>query len=84
MNLNSFEVRNLDLYYGDNHALKDINIDIKKNKVTAFIGPSGCGKGAGRYERSRLEAARTERELGRTLLGNSEWQLAPDVHVRGW
>ncbi len=44
MNLNSFEVRNLDLYYGDNHALKDINIDIKKNKVTAFIGPSGCGK----------------------------------------
>ena len=44
MNLNSFEVRNLDLYYGDNQALKDINIDIKKNKVTAFIGPSGCGK----------------------------------------
>lgn len=41
---NCFEVRNLDLYYGDNHALKDINIDIKRNMVTAFIGPSGCGK----------------------------------------
>ena len=37
-------VRNLNLYYGENHALKDINMDIKKNAVTALIGPSGCGK----------------------------------------
>lgn len=36
--------RNLNLYYGENHALKDINMDIKKNAVTALIGPSGCGK----------------------------------------
>ena len=36
--------KNLDLFYGDNQALKDINIDIKENKVTALIGPSGCGK----------------------------------------
>ena len=39
-----FKVENLDLYYGKKHALKNINIDIYKNKVTAFIGPSGCGK----------------------------------------
>ncbi len=39
-----FEVKNLNLYYGDKKALKDINIEIYKNKVTAFIGPSGCGK----------------------------------------
>ena len=41
-----FSCRNLDLYYesGKKHALKNINIDIYKNKVTAFIGPSGCGK----------------------------------------
>lgn len=39
-----FKVKNLDLYYGEKHALKNINIDIYKNKVTAFIGPSGCGK----------------------------------------
>jgi phosphate transport system ATP-binding protein len=38
------EVKNLDLWYGDNHALHDISIDIPKNSVTAFIGPSGCGK----------------------------------------
>ena len=37
-------MRNLNLYYGDNHALKNINIDLEENKVTAFIGPSGCGK----------------------------------------
>lgn len=36
--------RKLNLYYGDNHALKDINMDIRENAVTAFIGPSGCGK----------------------------------------
>ncbi len=36
--------KNVNLYYGENHALKDINLDIKTNKITAFIGPSGCGK----------------------------------------
>ena len=34
-------VRDLNLYYGDFHALKGLNIDIPANKVTAFIGPSG-------------------------------------------
>ncbi len=34
----------LNLWYGTNHALKNINIEIPRNKVTAFIGPSGCGK----------------------------------------
>lgn len=39
-----FSVKHLNLFYGEKQALKDINIDIHKNKVTAFIGPSGCGK----------------------------------------
>lgn len=38
------ETRNLDLYYGQNHALKNINMDIEEGKITALIGPSGCGK----------------------------------------
>ena len=38
------ETKHLDLYYGQNHALKDINIDIEAGKITALIGPSGCGK----------------------------------------
>ena len=39
-----FKISNLDLYYGDFHALKDINMSIGSNEITAFIGPSGCGK----------------------------------------
>lgn len=34
----------LNLYYGDNHALKDIDMAVKSNSITALIGPSGCGK----------------------------------------
>ena len=39
-----FKISNLDLYYGDFHALKNINMSIASNEITAFIGPSGCGK----------------------------------------
>ena len=38
------KTKNLDLYYGENHALKGVNMDIMQNAVTALIGPSGCGK----------------------------------------
>lgn len=43
-NDNKFEISHLNLHYGAFHALKDINMNIKKNQITAFIGPSGCGK----------------------------------------
>ncbi len=36
--------KNLNLHYGEKHALKNVNLDIEENKITAFIGPSGCGK----------------------------------------
>jgi len=39
-----FDVQDLDLFYGDFHALKDVNLPIKEKEITAFIGPSGCGK----------------------------------------
>ncbi len=39
-----YDVKGLNLWYGDNQALKDINMKIEKNKITAIIGPSGCGK----------------------------------------
>lgn len=38
------QTKNLNLFYGENHALKDVSLDIAENKITAFIGPSGCGK----------------------------------------
>ncbi|MBO5165595.1 MAG: phosphate ABC transporter ATP-binding protein [Lachnospiraceae bacterium] len=37
-------VEHLNLHYGDNHALKDVNMKIREKAITAFIGPSGCGK----------------------------------------
>jgi phosphate transport system ATP-binding protein len=37
-------IKNMDLYYGDFHAIKDASLEILPNKITAFIGPSGCGK----------------------------------------
>ncbi len=43
-NMSKIDVSNMDLYYGDFHALKNINLSIDANEVTAFIGPSGCGK----------------------------------------
>ena len=36
--------RMVQVYYGENHALKDVDVDILDKTVTAFIGPSGCGK----------------------------------------
>ena len=39
-----FDIKNLDLYYGSFHALKDVNLSIEEREITAFIGPSGCGK----------------------------------------
>ena len=44
MDKTKISVRALDLYYGENHALKDVNMNIKEKAITAFIGPSGCGK----------------------------------------
>lgn len=41
---NKFEIKDLNLYYGDYHALKNINMNLSENEITAFIGPSGCGK----------------------------------------
>ncbi len=38
------KTRNVDVFYGENHAIKDVSIDILDKTVTAFIGPSGCGK----------------------------------------
>lgn len=44
MNLQKFEIEQLNLYYGETQALKDVNINIAERQITALIGPSGCGK----------------------------------------
>lgn len=42
--MNLFDINNLDLYYGDFQALKNINLALPEHEISAFIGPSGCGK----------------------------------------
>ena len=42
--MSKISIKNMDLYYGDFHALKDVNLEIQEKEITAFIGPSGCGK----------------------------------------
>ena len=42
--MNKFDISNLDLYYGQLHALKNVELQIPERQITAFIGPSGCGK----------------------------------------
>nr|WP_303068364.1 phosphate ABC transporter ATP-binding protein PstB [Catenibacterium mitsuokai] len=42
--MNKMEIKNLNLWYGEKHALKNTSLDIPEHKITAFIGPSGCGK----------------------------------------
>ena len=44
MSKTKISVQNLNLHYGDNHALMNVNMEIKEKAITAFIGPSGCGK----------------------------------------
>ena len=44
MTNSKISVENLNLHYGENHALKDVNMEIADHAITAFIGPSGCGK----------------------------------------
>ena len=42
--MDKITIKNMDLYYGDFHALKSVNLNIPEKEITAFIGPSGCGK----------------------------------------
>ncbi|RDV83563.1 phosphate ABC transporter ATP-binding protein PstB [Ammonifex thiophilus] len=75
------KVENLNFYYGDVQALKNVSIDIEANKITALIGPSGCGKTTFLRILNRLcdlvEGARVE---GKVLLDGQDI-FAPDVDV---
>ena len=44
MDNSKITVESLNLHYGENHALKNVNMEIADHAITAFIGPSGCGK----------------------------------------
>lgn len=77
--MNKFSVKNLNLYYGDFKALKDVNMEIEANSITAFIGPSGCGKSTFLRTLNRMndliEGCRVEGEIlmdGQNIYGNTD------------
>ncbi|MBO5509221.1 MAG: phosphate ABC transporter ATP-binding protein [Lachnospiraceae bacterium] len=66
-------IKDLNLYYGDNHALKDVSMDIYENKVTAFIGPSGCGKSTFLKTLNRMnDLVENVRITGKVLLDGTD------------
>src|SRR3569623_770943 len=75
----ALEVKNLNLFYGEKQALKDVNMVIPRHRVTAFIGPSGCGKSTLLRCFNRMndlvEGARVE---GEVLLEGS------NIYAKGW
>ena len=80
--MNKIEIKNMNLYYSDFHALKDVNLDIEPNKITAFIGPSGCGKSTLLKSLNRLndlvEGCRIEGDIrldGEDIYGNMDVNL---------
>lgn len=71
--MNIISAKKMNLWYGENHALKDINIDIPEKEITAMIGPSGCGKSTFLKSLNRMndlvEGCRIEGEI--TLRGEN-------------
>ena len=71
--------QHLDLYYGQNHALKDINLDIYEKKITAFIGPSGCGKSTYLKTLNRMNDLIDSVRIEGTILLDDEDIYSPQV-----
>ena len=77
-----FKVSNLDLYYGDFHALKDVNMNIEANEITAFIGPSGCGKSTFLKSLNRMnDLVEGCRITGNVLLDGEDIYKGMDVNL---
>ena len=75
------EARRLNLYYGENHALKDISIAIPANRITALIGPSGCGKSTFLKTLNRMNDLVPGVRIDGEVLYNGENIYGKDVNV---
>lgn len=73
--------RDLNLYYGENHALKNININIPANEVTALIGPSGCGKSTFLRTLNRMNDLIPSVKIDGSLTYRGQEVYAPDQDV---
>ena len=73
--------QNVNLYYGDNHALKDISLNIEESKITALIGPSGCGKSTYLKTLNRMnDLVENVKITGKVLLDGEDF-YGPGVDV---
>ncbi|MCL2100135.1 MAG: phosphate ABC transporter ATP-binding protein PstB [Fibromonadales bacterium] len=72
------EAKNIDFYYSDFHALKNVSLGIAKNSVTAFIGPSGCGKSTFLRLLNRMNDLIPDTKLAGKCLVNGE-----DIYAKG-
>ena len=80
--MDKITVENLNLYYGDFHALKNINLKIPANQITAFIGPSGCGKSTLMKSINRMnDLVEGCRITGSIRLGDEEIYGGMDVNT---
>ncbi len=80
--MNKFEIENLELYYGDFHALKGINMNITENEISAFIGPSGCGKSTFLKSLNRMnDLVEGCKITGKTLLDGEDIYGDMDVNL---
>ncbi len=71
--------QNVQVYYGDNHAIRDVNVDIDDKTVTAFIGPSGCGKSTFLRCLNRMNDTIDICRVTGTILMDGRDIYAPDV-----
>ena len=73
------QTQNLNLYYGENHALKNVSLDLYENKITAFIGPSGCGKSTYLKTLNRMNDLIDNVKIEGTILLDEEDIYSPQV-----
>ncbi|MBR6652583.1 MAG: ATP-binding cassette domain-containing protein, partial [Anaerotignum sp.] len=82
MDKSKISVSNLDLYYGDFKALKNINLELPEKEITAFIGPSGCGKSTLLKSLNRMnDLVEGCKITGQVLLDGEDIYKGMDINV---
>ena len=77
----TIDAKNVDFYYSEFHALKNISLEVEQNKVVAFIGPSGCGKSTFLRLMNRITDLIDGTRMTGSLLVEGEDIYAPNVRV---
>lgn len=80
--MNKMTIENVELYYGNFHALKNVSMEIPEHKITAFIGPSGCGKSTLLKSLNRMnDLVEGCKITGKVMLDNQDIYRDMDVNV---